>query len=302
MRYSTLFAPTLREVSAEVELASHRLLLRAGFIRQLSAGVYSFLPLGWRVLNNIAGIIRAEMERAGAQELLLPVMSPRELWAESGRESGPMCEVLIGFKDRKGTPYYLGPTHEEVITDLLRRDVRSYRALPLILFQIQLKFRDEPRPRGGLLRCREFLMKDAYSFDRDEAGLDAVYRRMHAAYLTIFRRCGLEVTPVEASSGAIGGKETQEFMLLSEVGEDTILALPAVRLCGQPGNRRSELIRGNAGGNAESAGAGLHAGCAYRAAGVRIPARRAGAAGEDAHLSGGRQTGGGAAARRPRAE
>ncbi|HEY3377724.1 MAG TPA: proline--tRNA ligase [Armatimonadota bacterium] len=233
MRYSQLFAPTLREVSAEVEMASHRLLLRAGFIRQLSAGVYSFLPLGWRVLNKVSDIIRAEMDRAGGQELLLPVMTPQDLWAESGREA-TMHDVLIGFKDRKGTQYYLGPTHEEVITDLVRRNVRSYRDLPLNLYQIQMKFRDEPRPRGGLVRCREFLMKDAYSFGRNEGDLDATYRQMYGTYQTIFQRCGLDITPVEASGGAIGGKETKEFMLLSDAGEDSILLCPQ---CGYAANQ-----------------------------------------------------------------
>ncbi|HEX2952313.1 MAG TPA: proline--tRNA ligase [Armatimonadota bacterium] len=233
MRYSQLFAPTLREVSAEVEMTSHRLLLRAGFIRQLSAGVYSFLPLGYRVLNKVSNIIRQEMDRAGAQELLLPAMTPQDLWAESGREA-TMSDVLIGFKDRKGTQYYLGPTHEEVITDLVRRNVKSYRDLPLNLYQIQMKFRDEPRPRGGLVRCREFLMKDAYSFGRNEEELDATYRQMYGTYLTIFNRCGLDITPVEASGGAIGGKETKEFMLLTDAGEDAILICPQ---CGYAANQ-----------------------------------------------------------------
>ncbi len=232
MRYSQLFAPTLREISAEVEMPSHRLLLRAGFIRQLSAGVYSFLPLGYKVLTRVANVVRDEMNRAGAQELLLPALHPQELWAESGREA-TMHDVLIGLKVRGGQ-FYLGPTHEEVITDLVRKNVRSYRELPLNLYQIQMKYRDEPRPRGGLVRAREFMMKDAYSFDRDEAGLDATYRQMYAAYVTIFQRCGLDVTPVEASGGAIGGKETKEFMLLSDAGEDSILLCPE---CGYAANR-----------------------------------------------------------------
>lgn len=233
MRYSQLFAPTLREVSADVEMASHRLLLRAGYIRQLAAGVYSYLPLGWRVLNRVADIIRDEMDRAGAQELLMPAIHPQELWAESGREA-TMHDVLLGFKDRKGGQFYLGPTHEEVITDLVRRNVHSYRDLPLNLYQIQGKFRDEPRPRGGLVRAREFVMKDAYSFDRDEAGLDATYTRMYETYLRIFARCGLSITPVEASGGAIGGKETKEFMLLTPAGEDAILLCPS---CGYAANQ-----------------------------------------------------------------
>jgi prolyl-tRNA synthetase len=233
MRYSQLFAPTLREISAEVEMPSHRLLLRAGFIRQLSAGVYSFLPLGYRVLTRVANVVRDAMNRAGAQELLMPAIHPQELWAESGREA-TMHDVLIGFKDRRGGQFYLGPTHEEVITDLVRKNVRSYRELPLNLYQIQMKYRDEPRPRGGLIRCREFMMKDAYSFDRDEAGLDATYRQMYATYVEIFRRCGLDITPVEASGGAIGGKETKEFMLLSDAGEDSILLCPQ---CGYAANQ-----------------------------------------------------------------
>ncbi len=233
MRYSMLFAPTLRDVSADVEMVSHRLLLRAGFIRQLSAGVYSFLPLGWRVLNKVSDIIREEMNRAGGQELLMPAMTPQDLWIESGREA-KMQDVLIGFKDRKGTQYYLGPTHEEVITDLVRRNVKSYRDLPLNLYQIQMKFRDEPRPRGGLVRAREFLMKDSYSFGRSEEELDATYLQMYDTYVTIFQRLGLDITPVEASGGAIGGKETKEFMLLSDAGEDSILLCPC---CGYAANQ-----------------------------------------------------------------
>lgn len=235
MRYSQLFAPTMRELSADVEMVSHRLLLRAGFIRQLSAGVYTFLPLGWRVLQKISDIVRQEMNRAGAQELLMPALTPQHLWAESGREA-TMMEILLGVKDRRGTQYYLGPTHEEVITDLVRREVHSYRNLPLHLYQIQMKYRDEPRARGGLVRAREFLMKDAYSFDRDETGLDATYRQMYGVYSTIFQRCGISITPVDASGGAIGGEETKEFMLLTEAGEDAIL------LCGNCGYAANQEI------------------------------------------------------------
>ena len=233
MRYSRLFAPTLREVPSDVEMKSHALLLRAGFIRQVVAGAYEFLPLGWRVLNKVADIIRDEMDKSGAQELLLPIMQPKEMWEESGRE-GPMSDVLIGFEDRRGSKYYLGPTHEEIMTDLVRKNIRSYRDLPLNLYQIQTKFRDEPRPRGGLVRCREFMMKDAYSFDRDEAGLDAVYNRMYDAYVSIFQRCGLDITAVDASGGAIGGKETKEFMLLTDAGEDSVLICPK---CGYAANQ-----------------------------------------------------------------
>ena len=233
MRYSKLFAPTLREVPADVEIIGHRLLLRAGYIRQEVAGVYEFLPLGWRVLNNVSNIIREEMDKAGAQELLLPAIHAKELWAESGREA-TMQDVLLGFKDRRGTEYYLGPTHEEVITDLVRKNVQSYRDLPLNLYQIQMKFRDEPRPRGGLLRAREFLMKDGYSFERNEEELDVTYNKMLDSYLTLFKRCGLNVVPVNASGGAIGGKETMEFMLLTDAGEDSILMCPS---CGQASNQ-----------------------------------------------------------------
>lgn len=233
MRYSQLFAPTLREMPSDVEMTSHRLLLRAGFMRQLVAGAYIFMPLGWRVLNKVSDIVREEMDAAGAQELLMPAIQPEELWAESGREA-TMSDVLIGFKDRKGTEYYLGPTHEEVITDLVRRNVRSYRDLPLNLYQIQMKFRDEPRPRGGLVRGREFLMKDAYSFNRNEEELDETYQLMYKTYVKIFSRCGIDISPVDASGGAIGGKETKEFMLLTPAGEDSILLCPE---CGYAANQ-----------------------------------------------------------------
>lgn len=185
------------------------------------------------MLNKICDIIRDEMDKSGAQEVLLPTLHPRELWAESGREAA-MADVLLATSDRKGAHYYLGPTHEEVITDLVRRSVRSYRDLPLNLYQIQMKFRDEPRPRGGLVRAREFLMKDAYSFDRDEAGLDAVYLQMYEAYTKIFQRCGLNTIAVDASSGAIGGKETKEFMLLTDSGEDLLFTCPS---CGYAANQ-----------------------------------------------------------------
>lgn len=225
MRYSQFFVPTLREAPSEVEITGHRLLLRAGFVRQLVAGIYTFMPLGWRVLNKVSDIIRDEMDASGAIELLMPSIQPQSLWQESGRAEG-FGDVLIEVKDRKGGQFYLGPTHEEVITDLVRKNVKSYRELPLNLYQIQMKYRDEPRPRGGLVRTREFLMKDAYSFDRDEAGLDIVYNRMYDTYTSIFHRCGLDAVPVEASGGAIGGKETKEFMLLTDAGEDSILICP----------------------------------------------------------------------------
>ena len=205
MRQGNYWIPTLREEPAEAEAASHRLLLRAGFIRQVAAGVYSFLPLGWRVLNKLADIVREEMDRIGAQQVLLPAMQPAELWRESGRYSAYGPE-LIRLKDRHDREFALGPTHEETITALVRDEVLSYRRLPLAMYQVQTKFRDERRPRFGLLRGREFLMKDAYSFHADEASLDMTYRGMYEAYGRIFARCGLNVRPVEADAGTIGGE------------------------------------------------------------------------------------------------
>jgi len=219
LRASQLYFPTLREMPADAELVSHQLLLRGGFIRKISAGVYAFLPLGWRVVRKIEEIVRQEMDRAGSQEVFLPTLQPAELWEESGRDD---LDILVRVKDRRDRAHYLGPTHEEIITDLVRRDVRSYRELPLLLYQIQTKFRDEPRPRGGLIRCVEFIMKDLYSFDVDEAGMDVSYRKMYDAYCHIFRRCGLDYMIVEAASGAIGGTETLEFQIPSEAGEDTL--------------------------------------------------------------------------------
>lgn len=222
MRQSTFLAPTLREAPAEAEAVSHKLMLRAGFIRQLAAGVYTYLPMGWRVLRKVETIVREEMDRAGAQELLMPAMQPAELWQESGRYQvyGP---ELIRFHDRHEREFALGPTHEEVITTLMRNEVRSYRKLPMNLYQIQTKFRDERRPRFGLLRGREFLMKDAYSFDADWEGLDKNYWSMFDAYSRIFTRAGLNFRPVEADAGAIGGEGgTHEFMALADIGEDTI--------------------------------------------------------------------------------
>jgi len=226
MRTTELFFQTLRQVSAEAELPGHRLLLRGGFIRQLAAGIYSFLPLGFRVLKRVEAIIREEMERAGAQEVLLPALHPEELWQRTGRVE-KMGQELMRVVDRSERLFFLGPTHEEVITEVVAGSVRSYRQLPVTLFQIQVKFRDEPRPRGGLIRAREFIMKDAYSFDREEAGLNAVYERMVAAYDRAITRCGLPYRVVEAAAGAIGGSDTREFMLVSEVGEDTMLLCSA---------------------------------------------------------------------------
>jgi prolyl-tRNA synthetase len=219
-RWSKLFIPTLREVPADAEVASHKLLLRAGYIRQLGAGIYSYLPLGQRALNKIIAIVREEMDRIG-QEFYLPALNPVELWQESGRET-VMGQNLFHLKDRKGADLVLAMTHEEVITSIARNELRSYKQLPQIWYQIQTKFRDEPRPKAGLLRVRQFLMKDSYSFDLDAAGLDESYRKHDAAYRAIFTRCGLEFVAVEADSGAMGGSGSQEFMVYTEAGEDFI--------------------------------------------------------------------------------
>lgn len=222
MRFSQLYVPTLKENPAEAEIVSHQLMLRAGLIRKLAAGVYSYLPLGVRVIRKIEEIIREEMTRAGALEALMPTMQPRELWEESGRW-GDMGPELVRFQDRKTHDFCLGPTHEEVVTDLIRNEVRSYKQLPLNLFQIQTKVRDEIRPRFGVMRSREFIMKDAYSFDLDEAGLDLSYQKMYQAYTRIFERISLKFRSVEADTGAIGGKSSHEFMVLAPTGEDAIL-------------------------------------------------------------------------------
>lgn len=221
MKQSMTLIPTLREVPADAEIKSHQLLLRAGFIRQNASGVYSYMPLGRKVLQKIEEIIREEMNNAGAVELLMPALQQAELWQESGRwyTYGP---ELMRLKDRHEREFALGATHEEVITSLVRDEVKSYKRLPLTLYQIQTKFRDEKRPRFGLLRGREFIMKDAYSFHSSKESLDEVYEKIFQAYSNIFRRCGLDFRAVIADSGAMGGKDTHEFMVLSDVGEDTI--------------------------------------------------------------------------------
>jgi len=222
MRWSSLFIPTLREVPAEAEVISHQLLLRAGYIRQLSAGIYSYLLLAQRSLLKIQQIVREEMNRIGGQEMLLPALHPAELWQESGRWE-IMGENLFRLKDRFGRPLCLGMTHEEVMTSIARGELRSYKQLPQIWYQIQNKFRDEPRPKSGLLRVRQFLMKDSYSFDLDAPGLDISYQKHHDAYCRIFDRCGLEYVVVEADSGAMGGSQSQEFMIASDAGEDIVV-------------------------------------------------------------------------------
>ena len=221
MRMSKMYMKTLREVPTEAEIPSHILLLRAGMIRKLVSGVYGFLPLGWRTVKKIEDIVREEMDAKGAQEILMSAVQPAELWEESGRWSAYGPE-LWRIKDRNGRDFCLGPTHEEIFTDIIRDTVSSYRQLPMNLYQIQTKYRDEARPRFGLMRSREFIMKDAYSFDLDEEGLDVSYHDMYDAYSRIFTRCGLKFRPVEADSGAIGGKGSHEFTALSEVGESEI--------------------------------------------------------------------------------
>ena len=223
MRYSQYFIPTVKETPSDAEVISHQLMLRAGMIRKLAAGIYNFLPLGLRSLRKVEAIVREEMDRAGAIGILMPSVQPAELWQESGRWEFYGKE-LLRFRDRKDAEFCLGPTHEEVVTDLVRREVRSYRQMPLNLYQIQGKFRDEIRPRFGLMRGREFLMKDAYSFDVDSAAADISYDKMYKAYRRIFERCGLTFRAVEADTGSIGGSSSHEFMVLAESGEDAIVS------------------------------------------------------------------------------
>src|ERR1700756_5303038 len=223
-RWSELFIPTLREAPADAEVASHKFLVRAGYIRQLAAGIYSYLFLGNRSFNKIIAIVREEMDKIG-QKFFLPTLHPREIWEASGRWS-VIGENMFRLKDRKGADLCLGFTHEEVMTDIARKELRSYKQLPQIWYQIQTKFRDEPRPKGGLLRVRQFIMKDAYSFDIDAAGLDKSFDLHDQTYRTIFTRCGLNFVAVEADSGAMGGSQSQEFMVYTDAGEDLIVSCP----------------------------------------------------------------------------
>ena len=223
MRWSQTFIPTLKEDPTDAEVISHKLLVRAGMIRQVSRGIYDYLPLALKIIRKIENIVREEMDRAGAQELLLPIASPAELWQQSGRWE-IYGKELVRFKDRHERDFCLGPTHEEVITDLVRRTVRSYRELPFNLYQIQTKFRDEVRPRFGLMRGREFIMKDAYSFHTDVQDCQREYENMFQTYKRIFTRCGLQFRPVEADTGAIGGSRSHEFQVLAESGEDAIVS------------------------------------------------------------------------------
>lgn len=222
MKYSQMFVPTLREVPAEAEIASHQLMLRAGMMRKVASGIYTYLPLGWRTIKKIMAIIREEMDNSGAQELMFPIAMPAELWQQSGRWD-VYGDELWRLQDRHGRDFCLGPTHEEAVTSLVGGDLKSYKQLPLMLYQVQDKFRDERRPRFGMMRSREFIMKDCYSFDRDEDGLDVSYHIMYDAYTRIFERCGLDFRPVEADNGAIGGSSSHEFMVLAESGEAEIL-------------------------------------------------------------------------------
>ncbi|MBI5875839.1 MAG: proline--tRNA ligase, partial [Deltaproteobacteria bacterium] len=221
MRFSQLFLPTLKEAPSDAEIVSHRLMLRAGMIRKLAAGVYNYLPLGLKVIRKVENIVREEMNRAGAQEVFMPMVIPAELWQESGRWD-VYGKELLRIKDRHQRDFCLGPTHEEVVTAMVRGEVRSYKQLPLNLYQIQTKFRDEIRPRFGLMRGREFIMKDAYSFHATEADADREYQNMYDTYCRIFERCGLKFRAVEAETGNIGGRFSHEFMVLAETGEDAI--------------------------------------------------------------------------------
>jgi prolyl-tRNA synthetase len=232
MRMSKLFAKTLRNAPADADTPNHQLMLRAGLAQQLAAGVYSYLPIGWKVIRKIEQIIREEMDRAGGQEVMMPAIQPAELWEQSGRMQ-TMSDVLIEFQDRREREFVLGPTHEEVVVDLFKRQVQSYRDMPLMVYQIQTKFRDEARPRGGLMRVREFTMKDAYSFDTSWEALDDSYAHARDAYTRIFDRCGVPTIPVLADSGAIGGRDSEEFIFVTDVGEDTILLCPK---CGYAAN------------------------------------------------------------------
>jgi len=236
---SKLLFRSLREAPAEAEVKSHQLLLRGGFIQQLASGVFSYLPLGWRVAGKASAILRAEMEALGGQEVSLPVVQPAELWRRSGRWEA-VGEEMARFKDRVGRDLLLAITHEEAVTELAAQVVRSYRQLPALVYQLQTKFRDEPRARGGLIRTREFVMKDAYSFHADERSLDATYREVYAAYERIFRRCGLEVLAVESDNGVMGGSASHEFMALSPIGEDTVMLCDG---CGYRANRQVAIFQ-----------------------------------------------------------
>lgn len=232
MKRSEFFLPTLKETPSDAEIPSHQLMVRAGLIRRISSGIYSFLPFGWRVLHKVIKIVREEMEAAGGQEVLLPAINPKELWDETNRWE-LYGEDMFHLSDRRKKPFCLAPTHEEAVTSLVRNEVRSYKELPLLIYQIQTKFRDEPRPRFGIMRCREFLMKDAYSFHRDENSLKQTYQKVYDAYIKIFKRCGLDCEIIEADPGIIGGGLSHEFMVLAPNGEDILVIC---KKCGYKAN------------------------------------------------------------------
>ncbi len=248
-RWSKLFIPTLREAPTDAEVASHKFLLRAGYIRQLGAGIYSYLPLGQRSLNKVISIVREEMDKIG-QEFFLPAILPKEPWEESGRWTG-MGDNMFRLKDRKGADLCLGMTHEEIMTTIARSELRSYKQLPQIWYQIQTKFRDEPRPKSGLLRVRQFTMKDSYSFDLNKEGLDQSFDLHDAVYRTIFKSCGLKFVAVEADSGAMGGTQSQEFMVYTEAGEDLIASCP---VCGYAANLEKAVSKSRTGRRNEADG------------------------------------------------
>lgn len=239
MRWTSFYIPTLKETPIGTEAVSHQLLLRAGLVSMLTSGVYSYLPLGLRVLRKIENIINEEMNAIGARELFLPCLQPMELWKKTGRDE-TLKDVMIQFKDKKGRQMCLGPTHEEVITDLVKSHVQSYKQLPVVLYQIQTKFRDEIRPRFGIVRACEFIMKDAYSFDVNQAGLEKNYHLMYGAYQKIFSRCGLDVVSVSADSGAMGGDVSHEFMVPAEIGEDEVLRCPS---CGYAQGAKGVVVK-----------------------------------------------------------
>jgi prolyl-tRNA synthetase len=241
MLYSRYFIPTLKETPSDAEVISHQLMLRAGMIRKLSAGIYNYLPLGLRSIRKFEAIVREEMNKADAIEMLMPSVQPAELWEESGRWQFYGKE-LLRFKDRKDNEFCMGPTHEEVITDMVRREIKSYRQMPINFYQVQTKFRDEIRPRFGLMRGREFIMKDAYSFDVDSAAADLSYDKMYQAYMRIFERCGLKFRAVEADTGSIGGSSSHEFMVLAESGEDAIVSCDACRYAANVEKAESRLV------------------------------------------------------------
>jgi len=239
MFWSRYFIPTMKEVPVGTEAVSHQLLLRAGLVNMLTSGVYSYLPLGLRVLSRIENIIREEMNAAGAHELFLPCLQPIELWQTTGRDQ-VLSEIMIKFKDNRGRTMCLGPTHEEVITELVKNYVQSYRQLPVTLYQIQTKFRDELRTRFGIVRACEFIMKDAYSFDRDQAGMKKNYDLMYEAYKKIFKRCGLDTVIIEADSGAMGGDVSHEFLVLAPIGEDAVVRCAACAFVAAPSEENAE--------------------------------------------------------------